>query len=535
MLLPAAAAIAASVVALAVTTTLSQLAVRSLRQATEEDFPSLLLYRDVKSQVEAAHTALRLAAVAGEPGQVDGADGFRDEAVRMLQDDGPATIGKQFADKYQADVEAYYALDRAEALAQATRIQGFRVSGAARQADDGAPTAKAEAATDLYNKLLGRIDTEGHAARQLIEERFEGVARQQRTSILVSALTVLAAVLVSGALAWWLSGMTSRPLRALAELTNRIADGDLTPEVPVLPGDEVGALADGFRRMVGRLREIVTTLQTASRDLGVAAGELGVATRAQSSMLERHASGVAETGSTTRQLEQSAGLAAKRAATVLDVARRAAEMSESGHASAERSAEELRRMQEAIETVVGQSSKLADHARQVGLIVGTVRDLAAQSHVLSLNASIEAAGAGEAGQGFSVVAREVRELADQSGLGASRIAKMVQEMLSAVQATLRTTTQGSEAISGSLGQIRASGDSLREIGGIVHETSEAVQQIAVAVREQFAGIGQISVAMRDIDKGMEETVGHIRTLEHSARQVEETASRISGIAEGFRI
>jgi len=534
MLLPAAIAVAAMIVAAAVAGSISGLAGRRLSHVSREEFPSLQLYQDVRRQLEAANTELRVAAAAGDPDNVEVAAGYRDEAIRLLKESAPGIVDPSLIQQFQADIEEYYKLAQVDALTRAKAIQKARESGG-QPREDLKSAANAEAAAALYSKLLGRIDTEAHAARETIEGGFRSVSRWQTASVVLVFLILVVAAVGSGTLAWWLSGRTAGPLRTLSELTTRIADGDLTPEVPVSSHDEVGVLADGFRRMVTRLREIVSTLKTASEELGVSAERLGDATRAQAAMLERQASGVAETGSTTRELEQTSAMAANRAATVLEVAKRAAEMSDSGRGAAERSAEELKRIQESIDAIVGQTGQLLEQARQVGQIVATVRDLAGQSHILSLNASIEAARAGDAGKGFAVVAHEVRALADQSGKSAGRIAKMVQEILSAVQATRVMTSRGSDAMAGSLDQIRTSGQSLREIGGIVRETSDAVQQIAHVVQEQFAGIGQISTAMRDLDKGMEETVGRIRSLEESAQQVAETATRISGIADEFRV
>ena len=88
---------------------------------------------------------------------------------------------------------------------------------------------------------------------------------------------------------------------------------------------------------------------------------------------------------------------------------------------------------------------------------------------------------------------------------------------------------------GSVAQIRSSGESLREIGGIVGETSEAALQIAGAVQQQSQGVAQIAAAMRDLDKGMEDTVLRIERLREAASRLTETATRISIIADGFRL
>jgi methyl-accepting chemotaxis protein len=359
--------------------------------------------------------------------------------------------------------------------------------------------------------------------------------RVQRRSIYVGAIILLGFAGIAGLAAWLIARRAARPLITLSEVALRIAEGDLTQQVRVETADEVGILAGSFQRMVTRLRQLVGTLKEAAQELALAAEQLSEHTRAQSTMLERQASGVAETSSTTRELEQTSSLAASRAASVLEVARHAGEMSEAGQQAALRSAGELERIQASVESIFDQSAHMAEQARQVGDIVETVRDLATQSHVLSLNASIEAVKAGEAGKSFAVVAQEVRALAEQSGQGAASIAKIVEDIQAAVQSTRETTARGSQGMVGSLGQIRASGDSLKEIGAIVRETSDAALQIAAAVQQQSTGIGQIAAAMRDLDRGMEETVGRIRALELSSQQVAETATRISGIAAEFTV
>jgi methyl-accepting chemotaxis protein len=277
------------------------------------------------------------------------------------------------------------------------------------------------------------------------------------------------------------------------------------------------------------------SLKSSSTELGRAAERLAEHTRAQRAIVERQAAGVTETSATTRELEQTSSLAAQRAASVLDVARRATEMSASGHTAAEQSIEGIQRIQSSVDDVIGRSARLLEHTRQVTDIVETVRDLAAQSHVLSLNASIEAARAGDAGKGFGVVASEVRGLAEQSGDRAGRIGRIVHDMVAAVQATVLSSQESRRGMDGSIERIRSSGESLREIGGIVRETSAAAHEIAAAVQQQSQGIAQIASAMRDLDRGMEETVTRIEVLHTSAGELSDTAAAIAAIANGFRV
>jgi methyl-accepting chemotaxis protein len=545
MLVPALAAVLATVVAMIVTWSLSKSAENQLTSTQARKMPAMVFLQDLHADLG------RLNALMLYVGESDAYATLMSQPETLFYDmldrlekQGPAVLGEAHAKALKAELEKYYDdgdKDAAKRVAnrvkfkaeRAKRPDQLRASGTT--IEEQAALARSQEVDDEYQRLYKRLADEARAAKDELDRSLAAAVEGQRNSILAGALILIVAAVGGALFAWLISGATARPVRNLSEVALRIAQGDLTPHVLVESDDEIGALARSFQQMVTRLRELVATLKAASEEMATAAEQLSDHTRAQSAMLERQASGVAETSSTTRELEQSSSVAASRAAAVLDVARRAGEMSEAGRTAAEESAGELRRIQGSVEGIVNQSSLLLDQARQVGDIVETVRDLATQSHVLSLNASIEAAKAGEAGKSFAVVAQEVRALAEQSGHGATRIGKMVEDILSAVHTTREMTERGSHGMAGSLDRIRASGESLREIGVVVRETSDAALHIASAVQQQSSGITQIAMAMRDLDKGMEETVGRIRALEVSAQQVAETATRISGVAAEFRL
>ena len=389
--------------------------------------------------------------------------------------------------------------------------------------------------TPLWRTMRGvMLDLEDEQARVFAQFEAQAIRdlRFQRTlSILVALLVAIGFLSLTVPIA----RSTSRRLGALAQVALEIAQGDLRREAAVEGSDEVSTLSQCFQGMVQRLRKIVSTLQTTARELTEASAGLTRDARAQASMLERHASSVTETSTTTRELDQAASVAATRATSVLQIAKLVTQTSEAGQATAARSSEELTRIQGSVEGIVGEALQLLDQTRQMGDIVDTVSELAKQLHVLSLNASIEASRAGEVGRGFAVVAMEIRTLAERSGEGVGRIAAIVQRIMKAVETLRDMTERGSSAMAGSLTQIRASGESLREIGGIVRQTSDAALQIATAVQQQSTGIGQIALAMRDLDSGMQDATGRVHSLEQSAHLVAETADRISAIAGEFRV
>src|SRR5205823_5185129 len=124
--------------------------------------------------------------------------------------------------------------------------------------------------------------------------------------------------------------------------------------------------------------------------------------------------------------------------------------------------------------------------RQIRGITETVKDLADQSNMLALNAAIEAVRSGEHGKGFAVVAREIRSLADQSIQATNRVRDILEDLGATIEGAVSITERGKQKMESSIALVRTSGDSLRELSGIVKDTSSAVRQIAAAVSQQNA-------------------------------------------------
>lgn len=521
--LPAIVAGAALLLGLAVALAMLSRAGSELIQVEQRHFPSLQLAEKLELRLSTLQRQLQDAAAAQDSSLVEESDATLADTIGSIDKAGAEVMEPQERQRLKEAITAYHGIARDTTMRIINMEAGETLSEALRTM------------ADRYNAVRADLAQQTERADQGFRKGLDSARSLQRRSVIALVLIVLSAAVGSGALGLWLARSASGPLEALTAAARRIAEGDLTHEVAVESGDEIGVLASSFGTMVGRLREIVSTLKKSASDLATVAKELSEHTKAQSALVERQASGIAETSVSTRELEQTANLAASRAASVLDVAKRAAEMSETGHGAAERSVEGIKQIQGAVEDIVSQSGRMLEQARQVGDIVETVRDLATQSHVLSLNASIEAARAGEAGKSFGVVAAEVRALAEQSGTSAAKIGKIVQDMLTAVSTTIETTEKGSKGVEGSAAQIRASGESLREIGGIVRETSDAALQIAAAVQQQSSGIAQIAQAMQDLDKGMDEAVARIQVLERSATDLASAAERISNLAGEFRV
>ncbi len=150
--------------------------------------------------------------------------------------------------------------------------------------------------------------------------------------------------------------------------------------------------------------------------------------------------------------------------------------------------------------------RLNENTRAIGTIIQTVQDLTDQSNLLAVNASIEAARAGDQGKGFAVVAQEIKSLADQSRKGTEQVAGILEEITRAVNGVVMATEQGHKAVQEGVEQSVRSADSITELEVIVARSSQAASIIDASTSQQFTGIDQVVEAMSNIQEVMHQLV-----------------------------
>jgi len=355
---------------------------------------------------------------------------------------------------------------------------------------------------------------------------------------LLAATAGIAVLVVAGAvvLAVWLARRMIRPIRALHEtVTNILRDKDLTQPVPVGPPDEIGELAQAFAAMMQTLREMLHRLRMAAFAFSSAAQALHTATDDQKVAFTRQAFTLEEANTTAREIKQTSLLAARKAESMLEAAARADEVGRQGEASVAATLGGLGEIRGQVTTIAAQIGKLAERTQQIGTITRTVKDLADQSNMLALNAAIEAVRSGEHGKGFSIVAREIRNLADQSIRATERVKEILDDTARAIRSAAQTTDKGTERMEQELVQVKGSGETLKQLSGILQESGEVVRQIAAAVQQQDAGFAQIFVAIADLSTLMDESLQRLTTTEEAARLVRETSEEVSQVASAYRV
>jgi methyl-accepting chemotaxis protein len=176
-----------------------------------------------------------------------------------------------------------------------------------------------------------------------------------------------------------------------------------------------------------------------------------------------------------------------------------------------------------VDLIVGHMLELGKKSQQVGTVLDIVAELAEQTNILAINATIEAAGAGEAGRRFGVVADEIRKLADRVGGSTKEIRGMVEDVRGAVNTTVMATEAGSKAVDAGTAQVLEMATSFRQIASLVGTTTDAAREIELSTKQQTTAVEQVNLAITS-------AAGATRETEASATQTLQTASQLTELS-----
>jgi methyl-accepting chemotaxis protein len=335
-----------------------------------------------------------------------------------------------------------------------------------------------------------------------------------------------------GILATTFTEMTNS-LGQMARLAEQISDGDLTVEVK--PKSEKDVLGKAFAIMVEKLRRITAEMQESIGVLSSSAQQIVATTTQVASAATETATAVAETTTTIEEVKQTAQLATQKAKYVSESAQRANQVSESGKKSAADSIEAMKQIREQMESIAESIVRLSERGQAIGEIMLAVNDLAEQSNLLAVNASIEAAKAGEQGKGFAVVAQEVRNLAEQSKQATVQVRSILNDIQKATNAAVMVTEQASKAVEAGVKQSVQAGESVQKLGESIAEAAQAATQIAASSQQQMAGMDQVAQAMENIKTASTQNVASTKQTETAARNIGELGRKLEQLVALYKV
>lgn len=397
-----------------------------------------------------------------------------------------------------------------------------------------------ELLTGVEANLFTKLDKESGDilafADRKAAEFFKGAQSTARMSLILTSLAIIAAVGLVVLVAVTLTRSIIRPLDTAMGVAARVADGDLTVTVPPAGGsDEMNLLLQTFGRMVENLRRQTMDIQEGVNVLAASAGEILASTTQVASSAAETASALNETTATVEEVKQTTQLAAQKARNVADTAQRSLQVSQGGRKAVEDSVEGMNRIREQMATIAESIVNLSEQSHAIGEIIATVNDLAEQSNLLAVNASIEAAKAGEHGKGFAVVAHEVKSLADQSKQATAQVRALLNDIQKGTNAAVMATEQGSKAVEAGEKQAAEAGESIRLLTESIAESANASAQITATSQQQMIGMDQVALAMENISEASTLSVTSTKQAESSAQNLHELGQKLKRLVEQFKL
>jgi len=285
-------------------------------------------------------------------------------------------------------------------------------------------------------------------------------------------------------------------LNGMANIATSISKGDLT--VDIVPLSEKDTMGNAFRLMVSRLRDQLEEINQAVIVLASASSEIMASVTQMASTAAETATSVMETTTTVEEVKQTAQVADQKAKTVSANAVKTTRISAEGTKAIANTIEGMNKIRQQMTAIAAMVVRLSEQSQTIGEITATVNELAEQSNLLAVNAAIEAAKAGEQGKGFTVVAQEIKMLADRSKEATGQVRNILRDVQKSISSAVMATEEGGKAVDEGLQRTSLAGNTIQALSESVSEAAKAAIQIAASSQQQLEGMDQVVTAMENI-------------------------------------
>jgi methyl-accepting chemotaxis protein len=272
-------------------------------------------------------------------------------------------------------------------------------------------------------------------------------------------------------------------------------------------------LGRALNRQIGTA---VGQVQTSSAELEAVANQQATGAKEEATAMSEITTTINELLATSRQIADGA----QRVARIADDTAGAARIGES---TIEQANESIAAIRGQVDLIVRHMLELGAKSQQIGAVLDIVSELAEQTNILAINATIEATSAGESGRRFAVVADEIRKLADRVSGSAKEIRGLIDDVRGAVNTTVMATETGSKAVDAGMRQFSDVAATFDQITGLVTTTTEAAREIELSTKQQSTAVEQVNVAVVDVAQAT-------RATEASSTQTQQTAAQLAGLS-----
>ncbi len=322
-------------------------------------------------------------------------------------------------------------------------------------------------------------------------------------------------------------------LRLMNEL-QEVADGDLTIHATVSE-DITGAIADSVNYTVEELRGLVARINSTAEEVTNATTQAQETSARLLQSTDAQSREIRETGQAVLKMAQQINEVSNSAAESANVARQSLQAAEQGAQAVQNAISGMNEIRDQIQETSKRIKRLGESSQEIGEIIELISDITEQTNVLALNAAIQAASAGEAGRGFSVVAEEVQRLAERSGEATKQIAALVRTIQTDTQDAVSAMEKSTQGVVDGARLSDAAGQSLGDIGRVSRQLSELIEGISQATSQQAVSASGVAQNIERILMVTEQTTEGTQLTANAIRQLADLALELKNSVARFRV
>jgi methyl-accepting chemotaxis protein len=386
--------------------------------------------------------------------------------------------------------------------------------------------------TDFVVQLKSSWELTSTELVRLLRERIQAFSNELYWSLAISVLIVFPAII----LALFITRSISKPVSELVLVMKAMSQGDMTvPVHGVMRRDEAGMMARAAQEMQDQLHGLASNIDNLAGQVYKAAQDINDSVTGQAAASSQMSASVAEITTTVEELSASSTVIAQHSQSVVEIATLTYESSVKGQQAMSEVSDKTTEIQEDNQQSSSEIHELSHCSREISKVMEIINTVADQTKLIAFNAALEAAGAGDSGRRFGVVASEIRRLADSVTESTGEIEERINQIQAVINRLAMVSEKGSRTITaGKLSTCHAQ-DSLAELVAATHQTSSAAQQISLATQQQKTASAQVAIALREIMTASAQTAHSISCISEISKDTARLATELEQALTQFKL
>jgi methyl-accepting chemotaxis protein WspA len=388
---------------------------------------------------------------------------------------------------------------------------------------------------NIMDNIRGRVAEMAQVEDQLLNERKKSLNQTQEILNYSSFLSVILVILVGVIISVVLARILKHSLAIAVTAAEKVSAGDLTEQLEVTSTDEIGKLIATFRTMTNNLNSLIRQVQQSGIQITTSTTQISASGKELEAAVSQQVASTNEVVATAQNIANNSEQLVKTMEEVTTLSQSTAIATKDGQKDLMHMQTTMRQLVKSTHSISSKLGIISEKANNINSIVTTITKVADQTNLLSLNAAIEAEKAGEYGLGFSVVAREIRRLADQTAVSTLDIESMVKEMQAAVSTGVMEMDKFSQEVTRSVEDVGKISQQLGEVIEQVQSLTPCFETVSQGMNAQSQGAQQISESMLQLREASLQTADALRETNTALEQLNDAAQNLREETSRFKV